>query len=235
MEKYCLLHGYKFVLDDGTGDTVYDGARDPPWYKLLLVKKQLADCDYCVWIDADSHILKTETKLEHFISTYMGNKDMLFGKEGRSNTLLNTGVMFVKNAPDSSKILELAWNNKQDPEGMHEQDALSDLYRRNDDIQNKVVILPPYLQNEFLTYWYMYNPGDCFIIHATRCSHDREGFVYLMDCYCPIRIREESDEQYSKRMEWLHTKEKCRADIDGWMSGKYIARTPSARNTKGWS
>ena len=193
MRAYCERHGYRFVLDTGeAGNTVFDGERAPTWYKLPLLQKCLADCDYAVWIDVDSHILKPEVKLESFIERYMGDRDMLFGKEGRSDVVLNGGVVFVRSTPWAHAQLGLAWSNegKFDP-GTHEQASLGDLWTRNvAGMRDRVVILGPNLQNEFLSYWFTYYPGQCFIVHATRCAHDREGFVYTMDLFCPIRLRE---------------------------------------------
>lgn len=252
MKTYCDIHKYTFVTDLGGEGSVYDKTRDAPWYKIKLIKKLLLDCDYCVWIDADSHILNMKIRLESFIEKYMKEAHILLGKE--MNTVLNTGVMFVKNSEFSLNLLDLIWDNSSPfDSNFHEQASLSDLYSRNVSVKefskdlesqfeekvvsivSKVVILPTHMQNEFLTYWFTYYPGDCFIFHAARCAHDREGFIFTMDLFCPIRLDEESDEQYKARMLWLNTKENCRKTIDGWLKGEYIQRIPSARNSPGFT
>jgi len=225
-----------------TQTTVYDGSRDCPWYKIKLVEKCLdmfdAQCanqdndSYVVWIDADSHLLNNNQMLEDYITRYQQGKHMLLAKEGNPGIILNTGVMFVRNTEYSRKILGMVWNNdKSFDKNFHEQASLGQLYIENvENIQENIVVLHPCLQYEFLCYWYMYEPNKSFIIHAARCAHEREGFIYTMDMFCPVRLREESDEEYKNRMEWLYDREKCVKDISVWRSGGSIKRNRSARN-----
>src|ERR1700751_6137472 len=89
MEKYCHRHGYQFILNKES-DFSEIQTRDPPWYKILAMKnildqfKDSENCDYIVWIDPDTQILKPEVKLERFIDLYMEGFDVLVGKEFRS-------------------------------------------------------------------------------------------------------------------------------------------------------
>lgn len=247
LRNYCDKHGYTFVYDNESVDTVYikngDVLRDPPWYKIKLIKKILLDnpdIDYCIWIDADSHLLNSDIKMESFIEKYMctnvkKQSHMLVAKEARSDDVLNTGVMFVKNSQYSINMLNLIWDNSNEcNRAMHEQASLSNLYQLNiKNLKDNIVVLTPDLQNEFLSYWYMYTPGNCFIMHATRCSHDIQGFIFTMDLFCPIKMDEESVEQYEKRMKWLHTDESI-VTIEKWRRGEHCPRIPSARNAIGW-
>lgn len=229
MRNYCKNHGYEFFCDI---EDKFD--REPPWYKILLIKKLLSDCDYCVWIDADTQILKMEVKLEYFIEKYLGKKDVLVGTQ--LGNVLNTGVMFFRNCNDNIKLLDLIWNNDSSNFDIHfhEQSSFSNIYTRNlQEYQNRIVILGPNLQNEFLSYWFMYYPNSCFIMHAARCAHDREGFIFTMDLFCPIKMIEENEEQYLSRLEWMKDEKKCRKTIDSWISGiNPKKRIGSARNKK---
>ena len=136
------------------------------------------------------------------------------------HSVLNTGTMFIRNSEYSRTLLQAVWDNKQPFRAdLHEQASLGDIYTRNElDTQSHVIVLPPYRQNEFLTYWYSYYPGKCFIVHATRCAHDRTGFIFTMDMFCTVKMEEESDEQYKDRLDWLET-DRARADIDHYLAG----------------
>ncbi len=224
LENYCAKHGYDFVWEtEETEDGVYPpGAeRDVPWYKIQLLLKCMAnsDADFVVWNDADSMIVDPERKLEDMITKHLGNNDILVAKDWLS--VLNTGTVFVRNCEYSKQLLTLTWDNKGDyASNLHEQASLADLYERNVyDAQEHVVVLPIHLQNEFLSYWYTYWPGQCFIIHATRCAHNKMGFIFTIDMFCPLKMDEETEEDRAGRIEWMNDAKACREDIDWYLSG----------------
>lgn len=219
LEKYCEKHGYDFIYEtEETNEGVYDAQRDIPWYKILLLLKVMQkNYDFVIWNDADTQIIDYEKKLETFISE-MENKDILIARDWQ--TILNTGTMFIRNSEYSKNLLQAIWNNKQPFRAdLHEQASLENIYTNNYlDAQSHIIILPHYRQNDFLTYWYSYYPGQCFIVHATRCSHDRDGFLFTMDMFCTIKMDEETEEQYQDRLNWLTT-ERARIDIDHYLAG----------------
>lgn len=217
MKNYCKIHGYDYYDDE----SMFDGLRPACWYKIKLLEKVLSttDTDYAIWIDADTHILNMDKKLESFIETHITNEHILVAKEGRSNTILNTGVMFVKNTSKSLEILSDIWNNKGDFDpDFHEQASFCNLWEKSD-IKDYVKILPPWHQNEFLTYWFMYYPDSCFILHLTRCSNNMERFFAMMDLFCPVKMDEEGQTEYEERVKWLKSTEESRNDIDKWLQG----------------
>jgi hypothetical protein len=219
LEKYCEKHGYDFIYEtEETPGGVYDSKRDIPWYKIpLLLKVMQKEYDFVVWNDADSQIVDYDKKLETFISE-MEDKDLLVACDWES--VLNTGTMFIRNSGYSQSLLQAVWDNKQPfRANLHEQASLGDIYTRNElNAQSHVIILPLHRQNEFLTYWYSYYPGKCFIVHATRCAHDRAGFIFTMDMFCTVKMEEESEEQYQDRLDWLAT-DRARADINHYLKG----------------
>ena len=230
MGDYCKKHNYDFIVDN----SVDDKQRDCPWYKIKLLLKILEAGihDIVVWIDADSHIMNSRITLESIMTKYMGDKDILLSRE--VGNILNTGVMFVKNSEFCKMILEKTWDNKMEfRSDLHEQASLGALYEENiDNSKDHIVILEPNLQNVFLTYWFSYYPTDCFIFHATRCSHEMDGFIFLMDRFCPIKMDEETDEQYKWRMNWLTDTKICRDNVDKWLNGGQRAdEVQSARIT----
>jgi len=231
LEKYCKKHGYDWVYEtELTPNKVYDKTRDPPWYKIRLMLKLLATNQYdmVVWNDADSHIVNDNITLEEKVEKYLGDKDILLARDNAS--ILNTGTMFVRNTEFSRKILEETWNNLHefDP-SLHEQASLSDLYTRNIlNAQHHIVVLPNVYQNEFLSYWHTYFPEQCFIVHATRCSHDIPGFLFTLDMFCTIKMKEETQQQYEFRLKWLADVKLCREDIESYLQGG-LRRNESAR------
>lgn len=215
LEKYCQKHGYDFIYEtEETEDGVYDAKRDIPWYKIQLMLKvmQNSDYDFVVWNDADSQIVNYEKKLESLIERYMGEKDVLVARDWQST--LNTGTMFIRNTEYSKTLLRAVWDNTHEfDKSLHEQASLGEIYTRNElESQSHIEILPLRLQNEFLAYWYSYKPNECFIVHATRCSHDRLGFIFTMDMFCTVKMDEETDANFNDRQNWMSTN-RCLEDI----------------------
>jgi hypothetical protein len=225
LDLYCEKHGYYFIYEtEEMKDNVFvkfresEPHRDIPWYKIKLLQKiseQESEFEFVVWIDADATICNPDITLESFIEKYLTpDKDILLGRD--PNSSLNTGVMFIRNTEFSRKLLTCIWNNTDGDyqKNLHEQAALGELYLKNyEGCAEKMIVLDPSFQNEFLTYWYSYYPG-IFIYHATRCAHDRKGFVFTIDMYTPIKMDEESEEQFQYRNKWLTTESECRKDID---------------------
>lgn len=233
MDLYCKKHGYDFIWEtEETKDSVYDGQRDIPWYKIKLIEKIMKhhpEYDFIVWNDADSMIVDDEKKLENLIEKYLGDKDILLAKDWMST--LNTGTMFIRNTPYCLELMSRIWANTSARPELHEQASLQDLFAKNEfDEQGKIEVLPLHLQNEFLTYWHSYRPNQCFIYHATRCSHDRRGFIFMMDMFCPLKMDEETDKQHQDRLNWMKVPEMCRADIKHYLNkGQRLFRNCSQR------
>jgi hypothetical protein len=223
IQNYANKYNYDFIYEsENTIDGVYDGGlRELPWYKILLLKKVLLTnkYDYVVWIDADSQLIDDSNNLEYYINTYMKDKNILISTE--NGNVVNTSVVFMKNTTYCKKILDVIWNN--DPnnfdKNFHEQSSLANLYTNNiNKLQENMIIIPSSQQNVMLTYWYSYYPGKCFLFFAARCAHNKVGFLWTMDRYCPIKMDEESEEDYKIRKEWLNNIEICRNDIDHYLN-----------------
>lgn len=221
IERYCRKNKYTFMYEtESTPGGVYDAKRDIPWYKVLLLLKIMntVECDFVVWNDADSMIINYDKKLEHIIENDLGKKDILVARDCHS--ILNTGTMFLRNCEYTKQVLQAIWDNEMDfDKNLHEQSSLTSLYNKNLlNLHNNMEILPLYRQNDFLTYWYTYLPDKCFIVHATRCSHDKIGFIFTMDMFCTIQMDEETVVQYLDRVDWLMTN-RCLEDIQTYRNG----------------
>lgn len=238
MTEYCKKHNYELLIHTEQDDnSVYDGRRDYPWYKIKLLSrliKERNDLDYIIWIDADTVVMNDNILLEEIIMKHVKKeKCITLPREQKPPHVANTGFIIVKPCEKSSKIMNMIWNNNPknfDP-AFHEQSSINDLHKRNvENIKNNVQFVDPQHQKDFFSYWYMYKKDNVFIMHIARCGHDKEGFIFTMDLFYKGRIDEESDEQYKRRMKWLNTDEGYRA-ITCWRQGLPFPRYLSARNS----
>lgn len=251
LEHYCEKHGYTFYSEtEHTPNGIYSGKyiencyenRDIPWYKIALLRRvfeQYMNADYIVWIDADSQIVNYDITIPEIMDMYSCGRDILVARDAKN--IINTGVIILKNTLYSYDLLRRVWENTQtiDPQ-THDQGSLISLYTRNDSFeQDHITILPLYLQNIFLSYWYMYYPGQCFIMHIMKQSHHNVyDFLFTMDMFCTVKMQEETPEQFKARQRWLCTEELCRADIEHYRQGgsrrnasaRYLTRLTQAIN-----
>jgi len=220
IENYAKRHNYDFY----NPTDVYDKERDCPWYKIKAIQKILHKYDYVFWIDADGFILKPEQDISYFINNHMNGKDLLASPDW--NSKINTGIMILKNTPFIHSLLSLVWNNtKNFDKNFHEQASLIQIYEENRLLcQNKISLLPLNQQNVLFIYWANYYPNISFFIHIARCSKDRIGFHYTLDCYANIRMDEDKEGEYEDRIDWLNNEKRCREDIMGWIAHKNQSR-----------
>lgn len=217
IENYAKRHGYDFYLCN----EVYEESkekRDYPWYKILAIQKILPKYDVLFWIDADGFILQPEKTVQYFMDTWLPEgKDILISTD--PNSVCNTGVMIWKNTAFCHALLREIWTNKEpfDP-NFHEQASMGQIIVNNRlNAKNKVYIIPVEKHHVFYSYWSEYFPNVSFFIHIARCVHDKNGFIYTMDCYCPIKMDEDKDGEYEDRLDWLNNNHRCRKDIESWL------------------
>jgi hypothetical protein len=190
---YCEKHGYTFTerLES------LDSSKTPHWSKLILMLSLIEQYDYVVWMDSDLYIMNPDMTLESFITRLMGDKDIMVGSDWKMS---NTGVIFAKNTKWTIDFLK-AWMTYSDPvpdKGNFEQDTFQELCVKNVmQSSNHVIVTAP---QEFNCYWYNYWPGH-FIFHMAGCKG--EGLKIMMNKYCPVRMDDDTDESYSKRIKWL--------------------------------
>lgn len=227
LEIYCKNHSYDFYWETETSE-FYDKRRDCPWYKILMILKILKHkkkYDFVVWNDADSLVIRDKYSFEEIINTYMSDThDILVSHE--NNCVLNTGTMFIRNTNWSVMFLYNVWYNENNfNKEFHEQASMGQLYETNFlNCQKKIKILTNKFL--FLSYWSEYNL-DTFILHITRCSHDRQGFIFSMDAFTPIKMEEETINNYEKRLKFLNDPKIYSNVINHYLNGgKRLNITP---------
>jgi hypothetical protein len=165
-----------------------------------------------VWIDGDTLIMNDEIKLENLIMDLSKNMDIMVAQDW---TMLNTGVMFVKNSEWSRKFLELVYDQTEFLNHPNwEQGAFIHLLENNEmEAKSHINVLPLSHQNQFNSYWYSYNYRD-FILHFPGCWRDNNdyGLPVCMEKFCPIKKDEEDEESFQRRLHWLEHESKNEAN-----------------------
>ena len=172
-EKYCSLHSYDYYCE--TDDVKIQNKikdRAPTWYKPIFINEHLHDCDYVLFIDADAVFDDWSKKIEEYVEK---NYDFVV-TEDHGPSVMNAGVILVKNTDTSKNFLkkwwELAENLNNLKNGLwHDQTCFGLLAKYNDDHKNKIKIVT----NRFLNHR-EYNKG-ALIFHA---------FAYGMQPYRTI-------------------------------------------------
>jgi len=195
--NYCKKWGYDFIEDSSNTDK----SRPLQWSKIKLILKYLSDYDYFVWIDADTLIMNQEISIESFIVRLMvpENKELIYSKE---YSWVNTGVMFIKNTDFMNNFFKESWRH---PNLIClDQGAIDMLWRTNWRLcQSKINIVE---QTEFNSGWYNWEWGQ-FLIHFPGCGESGRkpnSLRRMMEMFCPLKMSEEVDEEYQKRLLWLH-------------------------------
>ena len=132
-ERYCRRHGYEYVLDMHSPQSV----RSCHWEKIPAMIEALKDCDYLLFLDADSWFYGQEFRIEDILLPLIGNRDFLMAADcGSSGTrwnpmLPNTGVILARNSKRTLRMLR-QWNSMSNwpefqrlrREKYHEQETL---------------------------------------------------------------------------------------------------------------
>jgi len=199
--NYSEIHGYDFLYDNE--DIIKEHDREIQWTKILIIQKYLKEeynYDYLVWIDADIVILNPQKTLESFISRLMNNRDIMYSKD--FGGWVNNGVIFIKNTPFSHEYFKEVWNYTN--EICREQGAMDLLYRMNwkESQEHMQITEDP---KEYNPVWFQYEYG-IFLMHFPGCGEPNRkanSLKIMMDMFTPIKMEEDTDETYQKRLKWL--------------------------------
>ena len=104
--RYAQKHGYEYTRLDNCPkwqSTTY-------WCKIHKVKEMLnTDCDYVMWVDSDTIIVKDDEPLDKYISNF-GEPDIIIGYDGTwpFNNIFrcNAGVFLIKNSEVGRQFIE---------------------------------------------------------------------------------------------------------------------------------
>ena len=112
-QAYVKKHGYSLFDESDSLDTT----RPPSWSKIVAAKRLLTqeDCDWVVWLDADTVVMNSEKKIEDFLPR---DKDLLITEQKGGS--YNAGAWVIKKTDWSIAFLDHWWNMKEyvHPKGM---------------------------------------------------------------------------------------------------------------------
>lgn len=152
-EKYCNENGYSYFLETDT-DKILTGleGRSHTWYKPKLIKEALEiyNPDYILFLDADAIVSDSTYKIEDFIEE--GYDCVVTEDYGPS--VMNAGVILLKNSDWTKGFLEKWWNISDELTGpndnipgyynrglWHDQTCFGFLYNNNPEIKSNIKII----------------------------------------------------------------------------------------------
>lgn len=108
--EYCKLHGYDFILEDGTNMPHTD--RPIPWLKIPLIRGVLPNYDYVFWSDGDAMVVNYRTRFEDMFRDFLySDKHMVITRDAAGN--MNMGNFLLRNCSWSVSLLDKIWEQEQ--------------------------------------------------------------------------------------------------------------------------
>lgn len=179
MACYCSRMGYQFVRYEHFPDP----NRSPQWNKTRICQQELHDCDWLIWMDADS-IPVTDFELESLLAIRNQHGTNLVISSDENG--LCYGIYCVRNCYWSHQFLQTLWfcgqmkyeHAKQyHPSPQHDQVSVIALVKNFPQIAKHVSVMPPH---------WVSNPRSDFNSKAFACHYwasdnSQVGILKLMD------------------------------------------------------
>lgn len=101
MAEYCHKRGYQFVCYNHLPDK----SRGAQWNKTRIVQQELHDCDWLMWMDADSLPVNHDFSIEKMIGQIPDKDLIISGDDGG----LCFGIFAIRNCSWSVQFLQTLW------------------------------------------------------------------------------------------------------------------------------
>ena len=167
-QRYCDKNNYEYFVETNSDKILssIDG-RSHTWYKPRLINealKRFPNCDYVLFLDIDAIFINENRKIEEFIED---DTDILMTKD-YGPSLVNAGVMLLRNSEYSRKFLKMWWDICEDyPQyktGLwHDQTCIGLVHEKIDTSSFKIIEPSDFNSRD-------YNK-DKFIFHAFSFGH----------------------------------------------------------------
>lgn len=177
--KNLLTYAKKYNYGIQIYNQVFNNEVFPCWNKvasILTNLKNLTNCEYLVWIDADAIISNFSIPITSFVEKNPGYDMYLCEDIYVSKECINSGVMIIKNTQWSYNLFNKVWSSEI-PHHHNDQNViwLEIMKEIHPNVPNKLKypkycsnLLNPKVkvlkENEFNSNIYNYKPGD-FVLH----------------------------------------------------------------------
>jgi hypothetical protein len=184
--RYCQEHGYEYYVekdDEKIRKIIEDRAFTWAKPKILLEAMEKHDVDYILFLDIDAIVSNNQIKIEEFIDE---NYEMVVTEDYSSHSVMNAGVILVKNSDWSKQFMKDWWDCGENLAGSdvpglggddpqkgffkqrlwHDQTCFTYLYKNNK-LENNIKIITHRSLN-----WRDFNENN-FIFHAFGYGHIR--------------------------------------------------------------
>lgn len=183
-KAYCLKQNYTYYVekdDDKIRNLIEDRAFTWAKPKIILELLEKNETDYVLFLDIDAIVSDNNVRIEEFIDE---NYDIIVTEDYSGHSVMNAGVLLIKNSEWSKQFLKDWWNCGEELKGSdvpelggdsseigffkqrlwHDQTCFTYLYK-NKKLENKIKII----SNRKLN-WRNFNEGN-FIFHAFSYGH----------------------------------------------------------------
>lgn len=108
LTKYCEKYNFSYIFEN----LILDNTRHISWSKLLLIKNYINEknVDYIVWIDDDIIITNPKIDIRNIIEKNMKDNIIMMQKDCDENTLINAGIIIVKNCKMTISWIDKIWD-----------------------------------------------------------------------------------------------------------------------------
>ena len=115
--------------------------RTPLWAKIPLVKRNLKNYDWVMWIDSDAMPINFNYRAVDFIDE---NFSLIVGEELlREGPTINTGIFFIKNTEKMHDLLDSIWEQKEySHDCWAEQRSLIELLKKDESLNKFIKKIP---------------------------------------------------------------------------------------------
>lgn len=152
MAGYTIHQGYALHLVTNNSYDHYDER----WTKVKILEEALdpnssagwaAQLDYLVWMDADAVVLDWGLRIEALAARYPQAHLLVSAEHAGSTTMMNSGVIIVRNSLWTRQVLSLWWTfaDRRLHSDQEQFDLLYQHFKHSQDwqLQRRIVILPP--------------------------------------------------------------------------------------------
>lgn len=193
---YCYRNGYDYYCytnHEEIWKLVIKENLAIQWQKVLLLKEvmeEYPEYDWYMFLDMDAIFVNLADRIENYCDD---DYNIIFGRDEAAHSVVNTGVILVKNTEWSKKFLNDWWDSRDNTTGQeaqdlmgwgggmhrpeagwifkasiwHEQTCISVMYKKDEDVRKNVKIIDNRNFNSPIYY------PDGFIFHAYAYAFDR--------------------------------------------------------------